>query len=188
MHPALQTGSHPRTSSCATISSRAHPTASHAWQGLSTLLSSGQRLLYRLTHISCAEVAADSSLSTHLSQTQHPAHLTALARLHEQSCHRPTCLHRLPLSLPHGIPPDTGHHHPPAFPRYVLTVQTILHPLAMWELRLELTRMDARRLQGRLATVTKCPRSLRPVRPYVRVHPSALISQALVATHSLRRP
>ncbi|KAH9001955.1 hypothetical protein EDB83DRAFT_2324513 [Lactarius deliciosus] len=36
---------------------------------------------------------------------------------------------------------------------------------AMRERRLELTRMDVRRLRGRPATVTKCPRSSRPVRP-----------------------
>ncbi|KAF8257367.1 hypothetical protein EI94DRAFT_1791852, partial [Lactarius quietus] len=38
-----------------TISSRARPTASHAWQRLSLLLSSGQRPPYQHAHLSCVE-------------------------------------------------------------------------------------------------------------------------------------
>ncbi|KAF8257388.1 hypothetical protein EI94DRAFT_1319712 [Lactarius quietus] len=38
-----------------TISSRARPTASHAWQRLSLLFSSGQRPPYQHAHLSCVE-------------------------------------------------------------------------------------------------------------------------------------
>ena len=156
-------GSHPRTFSCATISSRAHLTVSHAWQRLSSLLSSGLRPPYRHTHISCVEGATNRSLSTYLSQTHLPVHLTALVRLLERSCPHPTCLppiprhqYRAPVFPLHEVPPSTSHKHQLAFPRCGLTVQIWLRP-AMWGRRLEQILP-----RERPATVTRCHQFLRP--------------------------
>ena len=130
---------------------------------------------------SCVEGAANRSLSIFLSQTQLPAHLTALVRLLEQSCPHPTCLppilrhhYRTHVFLLHEVPASTNHSHRLAFPRCSLKVQIRLRP-AMWGRRLERTLP-----QGRRATATKCHRLLRPVRLCVRAR--------LSATRSLRGP
>ena len=170
-------GSHPRTSSCATISSRAHLTVSHAWQRLSSLLSSGLRPPYRHNHISYVEGGANRSLSIYLSQTQLPVHLTALVRLLEQSCPHPICLppilrhhyrtHVFPL---HEVPASTTHSHQLAFPRCGLKVQIRLRP-AMWGRHLERILPRERRV-----TATKCHQLLHPVRLCVHARLSATLS------------